>query len=212
MDRQNRAGNKFGGGGVLSGERDKLNRKERLRRLAMETIDLNKDPYFLRNHFGTYECKLCLSLHTTEGNYLAHTQGRRHQTNLARRAAREKKDTGPAERPEKVEIKKTIKIGRPGYKVTKLIKPDTNARGLSFELVYPEIVDGLRPRHRIMSAFEQKIGPKDPAFQYLLFAAEPYETVGFRIPNKALDKGSFDSSWNAEGKIFTLTFYYEIDA
>ena len=29
-----------------------LERKERLRRLALETIDLNKDPYFMRNHLG----------------------------------------------------------------------------------------------------------------------------------------------------------------
>lgn len=40
----------------------------------------------MRNHLGTYECKLCLTLHNTEGNYLAHTQGKRHQTNLARRS------------------------------------------------------------------------------------------------------------------------------
>lgn len=118
--------------------------------------DLTQDPYFLRNHLGSYECKLCLTLHTNEGrrstlttgtassshiqshrhggstftdsqivnhvlsiitcsvarfhlsfflkssrgqaplfkhltgSYLAHTQGKKHQINLARRAAREK--------------------------------------------------------------------------------------------------------------------------
>ena len=41
--------------------------RERLRKLALETVDLNKDPYFMRNHLGTYECKLCLTLHNTEG-------------------------------------------------------------------------------------------------------------------------------------------------
>ena len=55
----------------------------------METVDLSKDPYFMMNHLGTFECKLCLTLHNTEGNYLAHTQGKRHQTNLAKRAARD---------------------------------------------------------------------------------------------------------------------------
>lgn len=40
----------------------------------METIDLSKDPYFMRNHLGQYECRLCLTLHNNEGNYLAHTQ------------------------------------------------------------------------------------------------------------------------------------------
>jgi hypothetical protein len=51
-----------------------IDRRERLRRLALETIDLAKDPYFMRNHLGQYECRLCLTLHTNEGNYLAHTQ------------------------------------------------------------------------------------------------------------------------------------------
>ena len=30
----------------------------------------------------SYECKLCLTIHGNEGNYLAHTQGKRHQQNL----------------------------------------------------------------------------------------------------------------------------------
>ena len=29
-----------------------IDRRERLRRLALETIDLAKDPYFMRNHLG----------------------------------------------------------------------------------------------------------------------------------------------------------------
>lgn len=101
-------------------------RKERLRKLALEVIDLSSDPYFMRNHLGGYEvcceggegaclrragrqahplqmpplsfslsfsysflsslpthqCKLCLTLHTNEGSYLAHTQAKKHQENL----------------------------------------------------------------------------------------------------------------------------------
>lgn len=30
-------------------------------------LKLFQDPYFLRNHLGSYECKLCLTLHTNEG-------------------------------------------------------------------------------------------------------------------------------------------------
>lgn len=61
-----------------------MDRRERLRKLAshfkavlvithllsdiclqaLETIDLNKDPYILRNHLGGVECRLCLTLHT----------------------------------------------------------------------------------------------------------------------------------------------------
>ena len=93
MDMQNREGGKTGGGGVLSSAQQGIERKERLRQLALETIDLAKDPYFMRNHLGSYECKLCMSIHGNEGSYLAHTQGKRHQTNLAKRAAQDAKGT-----------------------------------------------------------------------------------------------------------------------
>jgi splicing factor 3A subunit 2 len=79
IDFQHREGSKIGSGGNLSESQAALERKERLRKLALETIDITKDPYILRNHLGTYECKLCLTLHNNEGNYLAHTQGKRHQ-------------------------------------------------------------------------------------------------------------------------------------
>ena len=36
----------------------------------------------MQNHLGSYECKLCLTLHTNEGSYLTHTQGKKHQDNL----------------------------------------------------------------------------------------------------------------------------------
>jgi hypothetical protein len=82
MDRQNRVGSKFGGGGVSSAGQTGRERKERLKQLALESIDLAKDPYLVRNHLcGSYEC---------ESNYLAHTQGKKHQQGLARRAHHEK--------------------------------------------------------------------------------------------------------------------------
>lgn len=83
MDRD--YGSKPGSGGVLSESRANVDRRERLKQLAMEVMDLSKDPYFMKNHLGSYECKLCLTLHNNEGNYLAHTQGKKHKTNLARR-------------------------------------------------------------------------------------------------------------------------------
>ncbi|KAL4093160.1 hypothetical protein PRIC1_012147 [Phytophthora ramorum] len=79
-------------GSVASESQSNVDRRERLRKLALETVDLTKDPYFMKNHLGSYECKLCLTLHNNEGNYLAHTQGKRHQTNLARRATKEAAD------------------------------------------------------------------------------------------------------------------------
>lgn len=118
IDYQHREGSKIGSGGQMSEAQAAMERKERLRKLALETIDITKDPYFLRNHLGSFECKLCLTLHVSEGNYLAHTQGKRHQYNLGRRAAMEAKNAAPKPViPKEAPIKRTIKIGKPGYKV-----------------------------------------------------------------------------------------------
>eukprot|EP00554_Chaetoceros_debilis_P005692 CAMPEP_0194078068 /NCGR_PEP_ID=MMETSP0149-20130528/4545_1 /TAXON_ID=122233 /ORGANISM="Chaetoceros debilis, Strain MM31A-1" /LENGTH=228 /DNA_ID=CAMNT_0038759235 /DNA_START=57 /DNA_END=743 /DNA_ORIENTATION=- len=217
-DRQNRAGSKFGGGGVSSGQQSERERKDRLRELAIETVDLAKDPYLMRNHLGTYECKLCLTLHTNEGNYLAHTQGKKHQAGLARRAAMEKKlkgksDVGPALPVSATAAKyiQRVKIGRPGYEITKSRHYQTQQRCLSFQLHYPEIDSNIQPRHRFMSAYEQRVeSPPDRRYQYLLIAAEPYETVAFKVPNEKIDRGEgmFVTNWDADEKKFTLTFYF----
>lgn len=221
IDRQNRVGSKFGGGGVSSAQQSERERKERLKQLALESIDLAKDPYLMRNHLGTYECKLCLTLHTNEANYLAHTQGKKHQQGLARRAHMEKLraekegtalPTGPttAATGPSVSAPK-VRIGRPAYQVFKSRDAETHQRCLSFELSFPEIEADLQPRHRFMSAFEQRVeSPPDRRYQYLLFAADPYETVAFKIPNEPIDKepGRFVTHWNADEKKFTLTLYF----
>lgn len=55
---QNRAGSRFGSGaGISDAGAENAARRERLRKLALETIDLSKDPYFMKNHSG-----LCLTL------------------------------------------------------------------------------------------------------------------------------------------------------
>ena len=210
MDRQNRVGSKPGSGGVLSGAALQINERERLKRLAMQSIDLNKDPYFLRNYLGFFECKLCSTTHRSEGNYLAHTQCRRHQFNLNKRVIKERSEVPSKPVPSKIKkvvFKKSIKIGRPGYKVIK--KRTENEQGLQFELIYKEMEKDQRPRFRIMSAFEQQIGPKDPKYQYLLFAGEPYETIGFRIPNRPLRKKALKTAWDQSTRTFSLNLLYE---
>ncbi len=67
IDRQNRVGSKFGGGGVSSAQQSERERRERLKQLALESVDLANDPYLMKNHHGTYECKLCGTLHPTIG-------------------------------------------------------------------------------------------------------------------------------------------------
>lgn len=49
------------------------------------------------------------------------------------------------------------------------------------QIDYPEIADCIMPRHRFMSAYEQRVEPPDRKWQYLLFAAEPYETISFKV-------------------------------
>ncbi|KAG6000959.1 hypothetical protein E4U21_004855 [Claviceps maximensis] len=212
MDYQNRAGSKFGGGGVASFSATNADRRERLRKLALETIDLDKDPYFFKNHVGSFECRLCLTVHQNDGSYLAHTQGKKHQTNLARRAAREQKEGGartnngidPATGlPNSVVAsfggtgtgsnaiaarRNAVKIGRPGYKITKIRDPVTRQQGLLFQLQYPDAGVDMSPKWQVMNAFAQRVEDPDRNYQYLLVAAEPYETVGFKIPARELDK------------------------
>jgi splicing factor 3A subunit 2 len=202
----------MGTGGPATDQEVAMDRRERLRKLALETIDLSKDPYFLRNHLGSYECKLCLTLHTNEGSYLAHTQGKKHQINLARRAAKEKQDATIAPQPQTSSgPRKTVKIGRPGYRVTKERDPETQQKALLFEVEYPEVMDKAKPRHRFMSSYEQKVEPPDSKFQYLLLSCEPYETIAFKVPNMEIDKddNKFFASWDGARKVFTMQIFFK---
>jgi splicing factor 3A subunit 2 len=211
IDFQHREGSKIGSGGQQSESQAALERKERLRRLALETIDITKDPYIIRNNLGTFECKLCLTVHPNEGNYLAHTQGKRHQYNLGRRAAMEAKNAlAPRAIAEKAVRRNVIRIGRPGYKVTKSRDVVTRQRSLTFEVDYPEAEEGCQPRHRFMSAFEQKVEAADKNYQYVLFACDPYETIGFKIPNQPLDKreGRFFTNWDSSSRKFVLQLFF----
>lgn len=157
-----------GSGGLATDEQTNLQRKQRLRGLMLEQGDFKNDPYFMKNHLGSYECKLCLSLHTNEGNYLAHTQGRRHQLNLAKRAAKDKRDaersgqilaakqqrqsqTTPFTTTPAVHIRR---IGRPAYRIVKQYDHLTHQRSLLFQLDYPHVFSSIQPRIRLMSSYE----------------------------------------------------------
>ncbi|KAI9362940.1 hypothetical protein DFJ73DRAFT_956611 [Zopfochytrium polystomum] len=245
MDFQNRAGSKVRSGGVAGASETHVDRRERLRKLALETIDLAKDPYFMKNHLGSYECKLCLTLHSNEGSYLAHTQGKKHQTNLQRRAARDARDLSIGGGPTLAALaasgtrlitggpgiggpdvivprKGGVKIGRPGYKVTKVRDRLTQQLGLLFQIQYPDMVglpagnlqqQNFKPRHRFMSAYEQHVEPPNKAYQYLLIAAEPYETIAFKIQSREIDRGEgkFWTHWDPDARQFHLQFFFKVD-
>ncbi|KAJ7042431.1 hypothetical protein C8F04DRAFT_1292745 [Mycena alexandri] len=209
---------KFGGGGVAGASETNVDRRERLRKLALETIDLAKDPYILRNHLGSLECRLCLTLHTNEGSYLAHTQGKKHQTNLARRAARDAKDSQLMVAPTQSTVQRKIflKIGRPGYRVTKVRDNDTGKEGMMVQVHLPQIKPEVLPRRRFMSAYEQKREPPNKAYQYLIVAAEPYETIAFRIPAREIEDETDDagywnwSHWDPDTKQYSFQFMFRM--
>ncbi|TFL06396.1 hypothetical protein BDV98DRAFT_600449 [Pterulicium gracile] len=216
MDYQNRVGSKFGGGGVAGASESNVDRRERLRKLALETIDLAKDPYILRNHLGSLECRLCLTLHTNEGSYLAHTQGKKHQTNLARRAAKDAKDSQLTIAPAQSSVQRKVffKIGKPGYRVTKVRDNATAKEGMMVQIHLPQIKEDVMPMRRFMSAWEQKREPPNKAYQYLIVAAEPYETVAFRVPSREIEDETDDagywnwSHWDPDTKQYSFQFMF----
>ena len=204
-------GGKAGTFGVASSQQDAIARRERLRKLALETIDLARDPYCVRNHVGLVECKLCLTVHRDEGNYLAHTQGKRHQDNLGRRAARDAATAAalPAPVPAQGALagrRRGIRIGRPGYRVVKQWDAERRQRSLLFEVSYPEIEEGLQQRHRFMSAYEQRLEAPSREWQYLLFAAAPYETIAFKVPSDEVERDprATFSHWEPLTRTYTM--------
>jgi splicing factor 3A subunit 2 len=62
-----------------------------------------------------------------------------------------------------------------------------------------------------MSAYEQKIETPDPSYQYLLFAAEPYETIGLKIPAQDMDKREdrMFAYWDKDVQVYSLQILYK---
>jgi splicing factor 3A subunit 2 len=214
---------KTGGGGQATHQQESIDRRERLRKLALETIDLKKDPYYFRNHVGKVECKLCFTVHPNEGNYLAHTQAKKHQLGLAKRVLVDARERAALEErnalanggglsssssSSKVQF---ISIGRPAYKLIKQTDVETKQRGLIISIEYPQIDEGIQPRHRFMTSFEQRVQPPDKNYQYLIFAAQPYETIAFKIPSLQVERTSdkLIQSWDRTTRVFTLQMWFK---
>lgn len=65
-----------------------------------------------------------------------------------------------------------------------------------------------------MSAYEQKVETPDKNFQYLLFAAEPYETIAFKIPALEIDRdpSKLFTHWDKDRKVFALQMHFKLQA
>lgn len=216
MDYQNRVGSKKGSGGVADDAETNEYRRERLRKLLMSKINIDADPYVVRNRMGVLECRLCFTTHMSEGSYITHTHGKKHQMNLMRRAEMEKKKQKDQEEEvvggiSDVPKRRFVKIGRPAYKITKIRDPVSLKKGITVHLKYERIKEGVSPRYRLMSSFEQKKEEQDPLFQYLIVSGEPYENVAFKIPSDPVDlhTGSTWDFWDPDTKEYFVQLLYK---
>jgi len=96
-----------------------------------------------------------------------------------------------------------------------MYNPDDDTRALLFQIEYPEIAEDEIPRFRVMSAIEQKQEPTDWRYQYVAFAAEPYEIVCFKVPNVEIDmkkrregggagNAELFRHWDSDEKVYTV--------
>lgn len=97
----------------------------------------------------------------------------------------------------------------------------------------PQIKPDVIPRRRFMSAWEQKREPPNKAYQYLIVsapirftvyiysyclkvAAEPYETIAFRIPAREIEDETDDagywnwSHWDPDTKQYSFQFMFRL--
>jgi splicing factor 3A subunit 2 len=62
-----------------------------------------------------------------------------------------------------------------------------------------------------MSAYEQRVELADPQYQYIVIAAEPYETIAIKVPNLEVDttdiSGAFDH-WDSDTKRFAMQIFF----
>eukprot|EP00127_Corallochytrium_limacisporum_P006444 Clim_evm34s227 gene=Clim_evmTU34s227 len=216
----NEGGGKTGSGGIASLATIAYAQKQRTAAVALDMIETQKDPYFFRNRAGQIECKLCLSVHVNEASYLSHTRSKRHQRSLEKKQRRleaqnqhrtsASQATGVGLHLKKSQIRSFKRIGKPQAEVTRLHDATTDQRGFLFQVYFPSIATEVIPQMRIVSAFEAG-RQEDPKWQYVVFAAEPYQSIGFRVPaGTFMEKGSpkYIESWDNVGKRYCVQLMY----
>lgn len=213
MSYSGRVNSKKGSGGVAGASETNVHTKRRVKDLlATQVFDLNHDPYVVRTHLGSLECRLCLTLHTNETLYISHLGGRKHQRSLDIRRLLDEKALRSNHISQLgalvVSINNTPKrewssMGRPLWTLTKIRDPDTFKLGLLLKVKCPKAL--AEPLFRVMSFYELSSrcqrqcrqytslpsGPDTEFFakecaqrQYLVISAEPYENIAFAIPNQ----------------------------
>ncbi|KAK3985756.1 hypothetical protein QBC44DRAFT_362096 [Cladorrhinum sp. PSN332] len=142
--------------------------------LFLEQIDLDKDPYIFKNVLGSL-CRLCLTLHQSESSYLAHTQGKKHQTNLSNREEGQEEEI-PTQMGVRVE-QSVEQGGRAGYQEDSFSDLDSEFEGASRIRGLGEIsqtVGSLQPvQDKILEAIPE---PEDTATESEVQEAPPTQT------------------------------------
>lgn len=183
MDYSDRVNSKQGSGGVADAAETRVHVRRRIQDLlATRVLDLDNDPYALRNHLGLLECRLCLTTHVSESSYIAHLGGRKHQMNLEKRKALDEKyqrangfgrdgDALATADDESVSIsniekRSWEKIGKPAYKVTKIRDPELLQVGLLWDIELPRATVN-EPCFLIMSYYELTLKNKNVMKSFL---------------------------------------------
>ncbi|TID31377.1 hypothetical protein CANINC_000006 [Pichia inconspicua] len=214
MDYQNRVGSKKGAGGIAGSAETNRYRRERLKNLLQSKINIDADPYVLKNHLGVLECKLCLTTHMSESSYLTHTTGRRHQLNLMRRADYEKnRNQQGSDKNGKEVIQKRYwkKIGKPEYTYKKIRDPISLSKGLLFVFKLDSIKEGIKPMYKLQPSHLPESDQNDESHQYLILSAEPYTNLAFKIPGDSIDqtRDHLWDYWDQDNKEYCVQFFFK---
>ncbi|AIB09862.1 mRNA splicing factor 3A subunit 2 (nucleomorph) [Lotharella oceanica] len=163
---------------------EKNKTKEKFMQIALENLDFTNDPYYLRDHNNNIKCRLCLTTHRSDSGYLAHTQGKRHLTNITKRKSTQLGSNYSIFNEKESNLNNTKTINNyPGFTILKSIDYDSGDKILLIEFIFDNVAKNAVPDYKIISTFEQKIEEKDNNYKFLLVGCPNYKTIAFKIPN-----------------------------
>nr|BAS01514.1 mRNA splicing factor 3A subunit 2 [Lotharella vacuolata] len=196
--------------------KDKI--KQKFTQSALDNLDFSNDPYYIREYNNNIKCKLCLTTHRSDSGYLAHTQGKRHLTNIVKRKSTqlgknysiftEKEDTSSNKKTSIFNL--YIDYIYPGFTILKSMDRSNGNKVLFLELRFNYIAKNAIPDYKIISTFEQKIEEKNNNYKFLLIGCPNYKTIAFKIPNLKINSKSNYSfcHWDQNNKKLLLSFAF----
>ena len=175
-------------------------------------------PVFPEESPGQLWVSAVLNVAREWGSYLVHA-GKKHQSNLGRRRAREAASAGASASGLSTgygnasttyclvnHLSVDPKLVAQGIKL-KIRDPTTRYTGIRVQVHYPNPRSPQLPAPltRLMSAFEQRIEPPNKSVQYLLIAGPPYQIVALKVPAKEIHESW--SFWDEATRLLHMKFY-----